>query len=83
MPHSESVKVLGPKWRKSAIEESCHSSWGDEGRGKMGRGGGFLRGELEMGMKYSASRVRMRFCEMGFVQLFLFFFIVCRCGPSG
>lgn len=82
MPHSESVKVLGPKWRKSAIEESCHWSWGDEGRGKMGRGGGFLRGELEIGMKYSARRVRMRFCEMGFVQPFLFFFIVLGCGAS-
>lgn len=41
MPHSVSVKVLGPKWRKRAISESCHESWCEVGRGKIGIGGGF------------------------------------------
>lgn len=40
VPHSESVNVLGPKWRKSAISESCHESCWDDGIGRMGIGGG-------------------------------------------
>lgn len=44
VPHSESLKVLGPKWRKRAISPSCHWSWGAEGRGGMGSGGGLIGG---------------------------------------
>ena len=40
VPHSESVNVLGPKWRKSAISESCQESCWDDGIGSMGIGGG-------------------------------------------
>jgi len=41
VPHSESVKVLVPKWKKRAMPPSCHWSWKVVGRGKIGRGGGF------------------------------------------
>lgn len=44
VPHSESVKVFGPKWRKRAMWPSCHWSWGEEGMGRMGRGGGLTIG---------------------------------------
>lgn len=40
MPHSELVKVLVPKWKKSAMFASCHESWDDDGSGRIGRGGG-------------------------------------------
>lgn len=39
-PHSVSVKVLGPKWRKRAISVSCHESCCEVGMGKIGIGGG-------------------------------------------
>lgn len=40
VPHSVSVKVLGPKWRKSAMSDSCHESCCEVGKGKIGIGGG-------------------------------------------
>lgn len=42
VPHSESVKVLVPKWRKRAISESCHESCREVGMGIIGIGGGLL-----------------------------------------
>jgi len=41
VPHSESVKVLGPKWRNMAMDPSCHWSCWEDGRGKIGHGCGF------------------------------------------
>lgn len=56
VPHSESVKVLVPKWKKRAISPSCHESWEAEGRGKMGRGGGLIGGfEMEDAEDFSVS----------------------------
>lgn len=40
-----SMKVLGPKWRKRAISESCHESCCELGRGRIGIGGGFGNNE--------------------------------------
>lgn len=65
MPHSESVKVLGPKWRKRAMLPSCHWSWEAEGRGKMGRGGGLTN---EFTEEKSVRRIRKVIWEMGFVS---------------
>lgn len=58
-PHSESVKVLGPKWRNMAMLPSCHESCREVGRGKMGRGGGFRCEEEDKGVEDNSER-RMR-----------------------
>lgn len=47
VPHSESVKVLGPKWRNMDMDPSCHWSCWDEGRGVIGRGCGFSGVDLD------------------------------------
>ena len=41
VPHSESVKVLGPKCMNMAISENCHESCCEVGMGRIGIGGGF------------------------------------------
>ena len=68
VPHSESEKVLGPKWRKRAMLPSCHWSCRAEGRGKMGRGGGGLT-RNEFTQERSERRTRKVIWEMGFVGL--------------
>lgn len=69
VPHSVSVKVLGPKWRKRAISESCHWSCCEVGRGKNGIGGGF--GEEWEGWNWERirERVKMGIWEMGCLDL--------------
>lgn len=51
-PHSESVNVFMPKWKKRAVFPSCHWSWNAFGMGKMGSGGGLrFCGEVDAGSK--------------------------------
>ena len=38
-PHSRSVKVFTPKWRKSASSSCCQRSWEGDGRGRAWRDG--------------------------------------------
>lgn len=68
VPHSESVKVLVPKWKKRAMPSSCHWSWKVVGRGKIGRGGGFR--EQDAGTKkQQRHRRRIRIRKLGSVQV--------------
>lgn len=81
VPHSESVKVLGPKWRNMAMWPSCHWSWGAEGRGSIGRGGGFLSNEDEQEVEESESERRSKRWSLGMelgigVWVFFLFFMI-------
>lgn len=86
VPHSESVKVLGPKWRNMAMCPSCHWSWGAEGRGRMGRGGGFLGSEDEeeeeeerdKGVSESERKMKRVRCEIEFVKIGVWVIGLCR-----
>lgn len=62
-PHSELVKVLGPKWRNMAISVSCHESCWEVGMGRSGSGGGGWRRESEEGRE--KVRRKMKNGEMG------------------
>lgn len=62
-PHSESVKVLVPKWKKMAISVSCHESCWEVGMGRSGSGGGgggWWRRGREEGREKVRRRRKMR-----------------------
>ena len=69
VPHSVSLKVLGPKWRKRAMLASCHWSCEAEGIGRTGRGGGALTFEEEEESGVNESRrANWAKCDMGIVN---------------
>lgn len=57
---------------------SCHWSWGAEGRGKMGSGGGFLSTEDEEEEEDSENERKSKRgnFEMEFAELWIFFFFM-------
>ena len=62
VPHSESVKVLGPKWRNIITSLCCHFNWEKEGSGRIGNGGAVETPSFaeQKWRKWSNVRVKMK-----------------------